>query len=277
MSSVLSIRCGLVALVVTLAAWLPAAAGASGETARISAALVPERLGAPTAISLHFKVAASRGAVPAPVSGIDVLLPPNLGIATSGLGIASCDPTALEALGPAVCPRNSRMGSGSATVEIPIGPEVRQEHVQLTLFAGPSPDGYLRILIYAIGEFPVEAQIVLTSVLLPGRLAITVPLVPSLPGGPDVSLVDMRATIGGNLTYVERVHGRTAAYHPRGIGLPTRCPRTGFPFGAMFSFVDGGRVPAHTAVACPRATRARRVSASSVARVLFRTPLSLRP
>jgi hypothetical protein len=241
----------VLALVVTLGAWLATAASASGDTARLSAALQPERLGAPTAISLHLEVAASRGAVPAPLSGIDVLLPPDLGIATSGLGVASCQPVALETLGPAVCPTNSRMGSGSATVEIPIGPEVRQERVKLTLFAGPSPDGYLRILIDALGTFPVEAQIVLSSILLPGRLAITVPLVPSLPGGPDVSLVDMQATLGGNLTYLERVNGRTAAYRPRGIGLPARCPRHGFAFGAVFSFVDGGRIPVRTAVACP--------------------------
>jgi hypothetical protein len=204
---------------------------------------------------MHLQVAGGHGVVPAPLSGIEVFLPAELSVATSGLGVAPCAPVALEALGPAACPANSRMGSGSAIVEIPIGPEVRQEHVTLTLFAGPSPDGYLRILIYAIGKFPVEAQIVLTSVLLPGRLQITVPLVPSLPGGPDVSLVDMRAMLGGRLTYYERVNGRTAAYHPKGIGLPPRCPHKGFGFAAMFSFTDGTRAQANTAVPCPRKRR----------------------
>jgi hypothetical protein len=225
---------------------------ASSETGVIRARLAPERLGAPTSIMLHLTVTGGPRGVPAPLTGVDLLLPGDLGVATSGLGVAACDPGGLEADGPGACPVNSRMGSGSAVVEIPIGPEVRQERVALTLFAGPSPDGFLHILIYAVGIFPVEAQIVLKSILLPGRLRITVPLVPSLPGAPDVSLVDMRAVIGGHLTYYERAHGRTAAYHPRGISLPGRCPRRGFPFAAVFSFVDGGQASARTAVACPK-------------------------
>jgi len=257
MSNVSLIRFGVLALMVTLAAWLPASASASGETGRISAALSPERLGAPTAITLQLQVAASHGGVPAPLSAIDVFLPPELGVATSGLGLASCAAPALEALGPAACPANSRMGSGDAVVEIPIGPEVRREKVSLTLFAGQSPDGYLRILICATGAFPVQARIVLTSVLLAGELRISVPRVPGLPGGPDVSLIEMRAVLGGKLTYYERVHGKTAAYHPKGIGLPPRCPRKGFGFRAMFSFVDGGRAPARTAVACPTKAHTR--------------------
>jgi hypothetical protein len=244
------------ALLVALGALPPSIAIASGETARIGAQLSPERLGAPTTIALHFQVGGGRRGVPAPLSGIDVFLPGELGFATSGLGVAPCGAAALEALGPPACPANSRMGYGTALVEIPIGPVVRQEKVQLTLFAGPSPDGYLRILIYAIGTFPVEAQIVLTSVLLPGELRISVPLVPSLPGGPDVSLVEMRAVLGGRLTYYERVHGRTAAYHPKGIGLPERCPRIGFRFAASFSFTDGSRAAASTTVPCPRKRRA---------------------
>lgn len=233
----------------------PTAAHAAGETGRINAALRPERLGGPTAIALDIRVAGAHGAVPAPLGAIDVLLPGDLGVATSGLGTASCDPAALEALGPAACPANSRIGSGSAVVELPIGRVVRQEHVTLSLFAGPSPDGYLHILVCALGSFPVEAEIVLTSVLLPRRLRIDVPLVRGLPGGPDVSLAQMRAVIGGRLTYYEHVHGHIAAYRPRGIGLPRRCPRGGFPFAASFSFTDGTSAWASTAVACPRGAR----------------------
>jgi hypothetical protein len=62
----------------------------------------------------------------------------------------------------------------------------------------------------------------------------------------------MHLTLGGHLTYYERVHGRTIAYHPAGIGLPRSCPRGGFPFGATFSFLDGQHASARTKVACPR-------------------------
>jgi hypothetical protein len=242
----------LTLLALVLCSSSAAEALALDDQGTIAAGLEPERLGSPTTITLHLAVIGGRLGVPAPLTGVDVLLPGDLGIATSGLGVAACDPGWLEAAGPVACPANSRMGSGSALVEIPIGPEVREERVALSLFAGPSPDGYLHILIYAVGKSPVEAQIVLNSILLPGRLRITVPLVPSLPGAPDVSLADIRAVIGGRLTYYERDHGRTAAYHPRGISLPDRCPRSGFEFGAVFSFLDGGHAAAHTVVACPK-------------------------
>jgi hypothetical protein len=243
------------ALALALVALGPASAHGAGERASMRASFRPEHLGAPSTISIRLNVAGGPRGVPAPLRQVDVLLPAEMGFATSGLGVAACDPHALEVLGPDVCPANSRIGSGAAVVEIPIGPVVRQEHVRLSLFAAPSPDGYLHVLICAVGEFPVIAQIVLTSVLLPRQLQIDVPLVPSLPAAPDVSLVEMNATLGGALTYYEVVHGHVAAYHPRGVGLPPRCPRGGFKFAAGFAFLDGSRASAHTAVPCPRRRR----------------------
>jgi hypothetical protein len=62
----------------------------------------------------------------------------------------------------------------------------------------------------------------------------------------------MHLTLGGRLTYYERVHGRNIAYHPAGIGLPRSCPRGGFPFAATFRFLDGRHAGAQTRVPCPR-------------------------
>ncbi|HWG08480.1 MAG TPA: hypothetical protein VN672_05685 [Solirubrobacteraceae bacterium] len=98
----------------------------------------------------------------------------------------------------------------------------------------------------------------MSAVLVSGDLRFTVPLVPSLPGSPDVAVVQLRVTIGGKLTYYERSAGRTIPFRPRGIGLPRRCPRGGFRFAATFSFIDGSRVPAQTAVPCPQRPRTRR-------------------
>ncbi len=48
------------------------------------------------------------------------------------------------------------MGGGSALVEIPVGPQLIRETVSLKVFAGPStPDGYLHLLIYAAGKYPL--------------------------------------------------------------------------------------------------------------------------
>jgi len=232
-----------------LCALAPAAAGAA-QIARISAAFTPERLGAATTVSFGFRIAAP-GGTPAPLRGIELAYPPNLGFATSGLGVAACPLEVLEALGPAACPPDSRMGYGSAHVEIPISAHPVEESVTLALVAGPSTDGYLHLLVYASGSTPVIAEVVLSGVLLPGRIDIVVPPIPSLPEAPYVAVTQMRLTLGGDLTYYETVGGASVAYRPPGVGLPRGCPRRGFRFAATFAFIDGTRSKASTSVACP--------------------------
>jgi hypothetical protein len=244
----------LLVAALALCAWLPAAARAGAGTAQrasMSVRFTPERLGAPTALSLGVQIA-SDGRSPSALSTLRLAYPADLGFATSGLGLASCSPGVLEAEGPTACPPDSKMGFGSATVELPLEVETVMEKVSLEVFAGPSPDGYLHVLVYVSGIFPVEAQVVLSGVLLRGQLSIVVPPIPSFPEAPDVELTEMRLTLGGRLTYYERVAGRLVPYHPPGIGLPGRCPDGGFAFAATFVFLDGSRANAQTAVPCPR-------------------------
>lgn len=237
-------------LAFALCACLPSAALAA-PTATMSAALKPERLGRPTTISADFQI--STGELRPPVlTGVQLVYPRNLGFATSDLGLASCDPTLLKENGPDVCPANSRIGRGSAVVEIPLGGFLHTEAVQLTVLAGPSPSGYLHVLVSGVGSFPASALVVLSGELLPAGLDITIPPIPTLPEGPYVSLVKMHLELGGSLTYYEHVGGRTVAYHPPGIGLPRSCPRGGFRFAARLAFLGGASVGAHTRVPCPR-------------------------
>jgi hypothetical protein len=240
-----------IVLVLALYGCPPAGAGAA-QSATINARFTPERLGAATTVSLAFQLPPSDGHAPAALSSMQLAYPPNLGLATSGLGVASCVPTELEASGPGACPANSRMGSGSAIVELALEVETVTEHVSLEMFAAPSTDGYLHVVVYASGTFPVYAQVVLTGVLLRGQLHIVVPPIPSFPEAPDIVLTQMQLTLGGHLTYYERVGGRLVAYHPSGVGLPGRCPSGGFAFGATFVFASGDHASAHTAVPCPR-------------------------
>jgi hypothetical protein len=239
----------LLALALVLCVALPAIAQAAPR-ARMSATFRPERLGHATTISFAFKIGAP-GQAPSPLRSVAIAYPRNLGLATSGLGVAACKPSVLEALGPSACPANSLMGSGAALIELRIGPSLVHEKVSLALVAGPSPDGYLHMLLYASGEHPVEAIVVARAVLRPGRLRVTVPPVPSLPEAPYVSLARLRMTLGGELTYYETVKGRIVPYHPAGVGLPQTCPRGGFRFAATFAFLDGSRSRAVTAVPCP--------------------------
>jgi len=228
---------------------LPTAAHAT-QTATIKASFSPERLGAHTTVSLGFRLAATAG-IPSPLTGIDFRYPADLGIATSGLGLASCDPAALQEHGSSACPANSIMGYGSAAAEVPLGPEIVPETASIVLVAGPSRNGYLNLLVAATGRSPVAARIVMPTLLDNGHLHISVPLVPSLPEGPDVAVVRVNATIGGKLTYYQRRHGKRVAYHPQGVVLPKHCPRGGFRFGGTFSFLDGTQAQAATVVKCP--------------------------
>jgi hypothetical protein len=229
----------------------PIATAKRGPRATLAAAFTPKRLGAATTVTVGLKIHAGEEIAPAPVSSIELRFPSNLGFATSGLGLASCDPQALQKNGAAVCPADSRVGSGSAVAAVGFGPTVVREGVSLESFAAPSTDGYLHLAILASGDYPVVARIVLSAVLLAGRLRISVPEVPGLPGGPNVALAAITATLGGSLTYFEHTGGRDVAYRPKGIGLPDHCPRGGWKLAARLAFADGTHSAAETVIPCP--------------------------
>ena len=246
------------ALVLAACACLPAAAGAA-QTVKLQAALTPERLGAGTTIAFGFTVSTTTGQVPSPLTGVELLYPANLGLATSGLGLTTCTTTILETLGPEGCPSESQMGYGSGLVEVPFGPEILHEAATTKVFMAHLDQGRLGLVFYAYGATPVAAQIVFPGLVLPasepygGDLSTTIPLVPTLPGAPDAAVVKLSTTIGPeHLTYYERVRGRYLPYHPRGIVLPRTCPHGGFKFAARLTFQDTTHTAAHTTVPCPR-------------------------
>ena len=240
-----------------LCAALPTTVHAA-QTVRLDATLTPERLGHGTTIGFGFQITAPAGRVPPPLTRVEVRYPSDLGIALSGLGLATCTPSTLEAFGPAGCSADSRMGYGTALAEIPIGPEIIHETAHLTLLRAPTQNGRLALLFYAEGTAPVNTQIFLPGLLLPapapfgGRIDIKVPLVPSLPEAPAVAVVKLRSTIGPeHLTYYEHLHRRWVGYRPKGILLPDNCPPGGFPFAATLTFLDGTHASAQTTVPCP--------------------------
>ncbi len=153
------------------------------------------------------------------------------------------------------------MGKGLALAEIEIGPELVKEQATIAILRTRESEGHLALLFSAEGRSPVAAQITFSGVFLPGAtrheegIRIDVPLVEGLPGGPDVAVTELQASLGPrSLTYYERIHGKLVPYHPRGILLPNRCPTQGFVFSARFSFLDGSKANAKSRVRC-RANR----------------------
>jgi hypothetical protein len=250
------VPCALGLLIATILC-LPAAASAA-QSVRLQATLTPKRLGQGTTIAFGFQIAAPADDVPPPLTGVEIRYPVELGFALSELGLATCSPHTLEADGPEGCPANSLMGYGTAITEIPVGPEILHETAHITIVRTTEQSGHLALLIYADGASPVSAQIVFPGLVLSapapfgGRLDMKVPLVPSLPGSPDVAVVQFHSTLGPlHLRYREHVHGRVIQYEPKGIPLPDRCPHGGFQFSARFAFQDGSHSNAAATVPCP--------------------------
>jgi hypothetical protein len=248
----------MICLALVATACAPARAVAASELATLHASFSPERLGASTTISFSFQLQTSEGLAPPPLTSMNLRLPAGMDYATTTLGLAICKPAAVLARGLGGCSPNSRLGHGSAYVEVPFGTGAGHEIPEIQAVMGPPHDGNTVVLFYANGEAPVYAQLVFAAEVLPdsgafgSQLALAVPLVSSVPGGPAVSIVRVHTTIGpAGLTYYRHRHGRRVPFRPRGIALPERCPRGGFPIAAKFGFQDGSSTSASTSVPCP--------------------------
>jgi hypothetical protein len=244
-----------------LATLLPATAGAT-TPATLHAAFVPKQLGRAGTLEFGFSFTAPPGQVPPPLTQLDLRYPADIGFALSGLGLADCTPAILEASGPRGCPPNSVMGYGVALTGIVLGTTIITESAPITILRSPNVEGHIAVLFSAEGTTPVDTRILFPGFLLPapapfgGEVNANVPLVPTLPGAPYISVIRLRATIGPrHVTYYEQAGGRTLAYRPKGITLPATCPRHGFPFAAVFTFQDDTKANARTAIACPRRRR----------------------
>jgi hypothetical protein len=235
----------------------------SMPTASLSAAFEPERLGGRTTLRFGFQITGPGGQMPPALTAVALSYPENLGIALSRLGLVTCTQAQLEATGVSGCQENSIMGFGSATAEISLGSDVVGEPVPLTILRAPDEEGHIALLFDAVGTTPLNTSAVFPGALLPapapfgGQVSIDVPLIPSLPGAPDVAIVRLRATLGpSGVTYHEHLAGRKLTYQPPGILLPDSCPKGGFPFAAQFSFVGGSHASARAVEPCPgRAAR----------------------
>jgi hypothetical protein len=260
-----SVRVAVVALATLILCVYSAATASATQSVALGAAFTPYRLGAPTTIDLNLQVQAPADQIPSALTEVEVRYPQNLGFALSGLGLAVCSPATLEAAGTSGCPANSIMGRGSAVAELRFGPQLVTENASISIARAPDQEGHIALLLYASGPSPVNTQILSPAQLLPtsrpfgGRLQMELPVIPSVPGAPDVAIVSLRVTLGPQgLTYYEQTEGNTLAFTPKGILLPKTCPRGGFPFAATFSFLDGSHPVAQATVPCPSPRGRRR-------------------
>jgi hypothetical protein len=242
----------------------------AAQTARLNASFSPEHLGAPATISLGFRISSIPPASQSPLTNVSVLLPAEMGLATSGLGLENCRLNTLEERSAYGCPADSLMGRGTATAEIPIGGETIAESAQISVFSAPVREGRLALWVFADAHSPVNAEPVFPAAVAPApppygeTIDATIPLIPTLPGLPDVAVTRFHMALGttahgpDHFVYYKSVRGRRVAYAPRGLILPPFCPHGGFPFETRFTFQDDTVATARTTVPCPRRTRRTR-------------------
>jgi hypothetical protein len=252
--------------VAVLLAICPCAGAAATQIASLQAAFSPERLGTPATVFVGFRISSIPAGNPMPLTNVSLLLPSEMGLATSGLGLENCILSRLEERGAEGCPADSLMGRGTATAEIPIGGVAIVESAQIEVFSARVQNGRLALMVYANALSPVSAQIVFPATVIPAfgpygeGIDTNVPLVPSVPGAPDVAVTRFQMTLGTSVAgsdrfaYYRSVRGRRVAYSPRGLILPPTCPHGGFPFEAQFTFQDDTVATARTSVPCPHKT-----------------------
>lgn len=229
----------------------------------------PDRPGASTTISFAVTVAS-----PSPLRSLQVRLPAGMGFATATLGFATCDPVTFLREGAKACPADSRVGHGTAYAEAPFvenGPKDVYETASVGVFFGPIEGGAQLVLLWIEGNRPatywqpIVARAVPASPPYGESLSMDVPLFSAAPEGPYVALRRLHVTIGPqDVTYYLHEHGRAIPFKPRGVSVPNRCPRGGYPVDATLTWWEDPEAShALARVPCPTGSRRARARRSA--------------
>lgn len=243
---------------------------ALASSVALSAGFEPDVLGQSTTILYKFSISQ-----PQPVRRVTLHLPAGMELATSSLGLSECATETLRWESER-CPANSLIGRGTAFAEVPLSfqPDAIQEPAKVTAVLGP-PEGEEPIVLFLVeGVSPVFSTQVLPSRLATasGKFSATltteVPLLQTWPEGPFIALTHFQATIGPlGLTYYRREHGHLVSYHPKGLTIPSRCPRKGFLFRVEFAFYNGTQAAANSYAPCPSTSRLERERPKNSSRI----------
>ena len=259
----------LAALILMLAAAAPAAAaGTRGAT--LSVAFPSDaKLGAEAPVRLRLAIDPRQ--LQKPVRQLQLRFPAALGIATSGLGAATCRRSAEEfaavmiaGTGLAGCPPNALMGRGTARAEVRLGARERAdalvipEIANVAMLAAPARSDRFGLVFIANGLKPFGVTLAYDGHIAPapppfgGALVMDLRPVPNQFDA-DVALTAIDFEIGADDIRYRAPGSDGAWYQPEGIVLPDRCPRTGLLFHATLTFADGSNADTRTTARCPRA------------------------
>jgi hypothetical protein len=230
------------------AATLAAAPAAFAQTrATVTGELDPVRSapGDPLDVTLRFTLDPIGGAEAATVSGVILRLPRGGRINAALFPVCSAE-TINAALTFRVCPRGSRIGGGTVTVDVS-ATGVYNVPATVTLFNGSRSGGTVTMHIRALRPVDINQAIEARIVRTRGRYGYEVHadlpenLQEIYPGWFQQTR-RFTATLGAT----RRVRGRT-----RGYLEATRCPRSGAePVAGEFIFRDGSTATAENTIRC---------------------------
>lgn len=245
----------LVALLACACLLLAAIAWAT-DTLVVHESFTPDKLGAPTNLSITARFLSSTGAPPSPITKLTLYAPAGLAIDAHGAG--TCTARVLTQRGPGGCPPNSRAGFGGGVGLVELPKTVIREPYTLDFFFGPSKNGHLALLAYAsaVAPVPVELVVIAREVRAPKPyglgFSVEIPPISTLPGASLASVESAFATFGAtNVAYYEMVHGKRTLVHLRGMLAPKTCPRGGFPSKGTIDFTDGTSLTVKPTIPCP--------------------------
>jgi hypothetical protein len=241
-----------VLLVTAMLAFAGSASAAPTATLKVTPIPIPgfpgtgDLLGAGAEVEAQVTISGTEyGGFPSPLTGMVFFAP--AGSRVTPVGFPVCAPLALEADGTHGCPKGSRAGPlGEGLGVVSFGSERVNEKVSIQGFFAPGGG----LTFYVVGSTPTSFQILekasWAKAGAPYGLALNVevPLVETVPGADDASILSFRVKIGA----AYRDAKRTVSY----LTLPQRCPKGGFPLKAELRFLSGETVTVGYTGPCPR-------------------------
>jgi hypothetical protein len=233
--------------------WLTSLAAATPTaTFKVSAVPIPgfpgtgNILGAGTAVEVQATIAgAEYGGFPSPLTGLNFYSPAGVGV--NPAGFPTCARSALEAEGPTGCPKGSVAGPvGVGLGVVAFGGERVPESVSIQEFFTSANS----LSFYVEGKTPSSFQILENAHWIPAappfgkEVIVEVPLVETVPGGPDASVLSFKVKVGAAYRRGKKI----VSY----ITQPKKCPKGGFPVKMEMKFLSGEEVTVSYAVPCPR-------------------------
>jgi hypothetical protein len=209
---------------------LPAVASATPKVSlKVKAVPIPgfpgtgNILGAGADVEVEYKISGTEyGGFPPPLTG--VIFDSPAGVKLISKGFVTCPPATLEAKGPGGCPKKSIASpKGEVLGIVSFGTSRVEEKVVVQAFFAPGGG----LSFDAEGESPAKIELVskghFTSTSPPfgPKLVTAVPLVETVPGAPDGSILSIKIKVGA----AYKKGKKTISY----INLPKKCPKGGFP------------------------------------------------